>query len=94
MTSETSSKEIERYVTASNLLSPRQVSVDIFVRIPREIREAHLKPDDLDQLRRDHGLWQIFLQTEWRGGGRLCQLEALYWRGYPPYGAHKHLLHG
>jgi len=43
MTSETSSKEIERYVTVSNLLSPRQVSVDLFGRTPKEIREFNDK---------------------------------------------------
>ena len=31
---------MDRYVTATNFLSPRQVSVAIFVRTPREIREA------------------------------------------------------
>jgi len=34
---------MDKYVAASNLLSPRQVSVDLFGRTPKEIREFNDK---------------------------------------------------
>jgi len=40
---ETSGEEMARYIALANLLSPRQVSVDIYVRIAKAIREVHLK---------------------------------------------------